>query len=131
MHSRVRFHQSCTVVTILDLLGRRSVQSDLVTGIEAVAIAKSVTQQRAATLVGAIGGHVRFAGTPDRSQVLWETLPQADLPVLIGLGVNDLWTFEPDPHPGSLAGALNQLVTGGSGRSRDLQRQPDAPHLPE
>jgi hypothetical protein len=52
-------------------------------------------------------------------------------PLIISLGVNDLWAYEADPHPRSLAAALNQLVTGGGGSSRDLQRQSAAPHLPE
>jgi hypothetical protein len=46
-------------------------------------------------------------------------------------GVNDRWTRGPDARPGSLVVALNQLVLGGSGSSRDLQRQSDAPHLRE
>jgi hypothetical protein len=52
-------------------------------------------------------------------------------PGLIGLGVSDFWACEADPHPRSIAGELNQLVTGGGGRFRDLQRQSDAPHPPE
>jgi hypothetical protein len=41
-------------------------------------------------------------------------------------GVNDRWT-----QGGSPVTALNQLVLGGSGSSRDLQRQSDEPHLRE
>ena len=43
----------------------------------------------------------------------------------------DRWTHGPGAHPASLVTALNQLVLGGSGSSRDLQRQSDAPHLRE
>jgi hypothetical protein len=45
--------------------------------------------------------------------------------------VNDRWTHRPGAHQGSLETALNQLVLGESGSSRDLLRQSDAPHLRE
>jgi hypothetical protein len=47
------------------------------------------------------------------------------------VGFNDRWTHGPDAHPGSRVAALNQLVLGGSGSSRDLPRQSGAPHLRE